>query len=561
MVKKIVYYIFIISLIIPNVWLSIVEPMDFLPSVTNIVLPLGFIWLLMSLSVKLGKSIWLMFPLVFLAAFQFVLLSMFGRSVIAVDMFLNVVTTNGSEVMELLDNLLPVLLLVFLIYLPPLIFGAIYIYKKIILPVDFIRKNMRIAIAISIIGIILLGCCYVFEREQYSVKRDLYPVNAFYNVYLAFDRTMRTARYHDTSSDFRYLPTSSHNLDDREVYIIVIGETSRAANWQLGGYGRKTNPCLSKIDGLLFGQNTLSESNTTHKSVPMLISTVDATNFDTEIYKTKSFISAFKEAGFSTAFISNQRYNHSFIDFFAQESDTVIFIRENQNQMAELVGGNTSHDTDMLPILDEVLAKREPKQLIVIHTYGSHFNYRDRYDRSMAIFKPDDYKEATKSERDKLMNAYDNTIVATDNFIAECINRLDSIDKYQNDGISRQTIGGLLYTSDHGEDIFDNGSSRFLHASPLPTYNQLHVPILIWFTNQYRKEYADIYAIAQNNIVKTISSSRSFCPTALQLAGITSQQCDTSASLLSQGYTSRPYPIYLTDHNEGVKLSDIILDF
>ena len=41
-----------------------------------------------------------------------------------------------------------------------------------------------------------------------------------------------------------------------------------------------------------------------------------------------SWATAFKEAGFRTAFFSNQRYNHSFIDFFGMEADTYDFIKE-----------------------------------------------------------------------------------------------------------------------------------------------------------------------------------------------------------------------------------------
>ncbi len=548
MIRKIFFYIFIISLAIPNVWLSIVEPMGLVASLTNALLPFGVIYLLMTLSPKLGRSIWLLFPLIFLAAFQFVLLSLYGRSVIAVDMFLNVVTTNSTEVMELLDNMLPIILIIVAIYLPPLIAGIIYIRRKTLLPKAFLHLNRRIAIGLSLAGMILLGCCYVVPgKKKYSAKLDLYPVNALYNVYLACDRVVRTANYTKTSADYTFNAVPTHSADEREVYLLVIGETSRAMNWELIGYERHTNPLLSKQKNILVGRNALSESNTTHKSVPMLLSMVDASTFDDEIYRSKSLITAFKEAGFSTAFISNQRYNHSFIDDFGLESDTAVFIREHGGTPTS----KYNYDSDLLPILDTVLAKENNKQLIVLHTYGSHFNYRDRYKNDMARFKPDDYREAMKSERAKLINAYDNTIVATDYFLASCIQRLDSIN-----GV----VGGLLYTSDHGEDIYDNGSSRFMHASPLPTIYQLHVPMIGWFSDEYRNAYPERWAAALENFEKEISTSRSFCPTAIQMAGIMTAKCDTTASMVSSGYRPRVTPLYLSDHNIGVVLSDIIIN-
>ena len=104
---------------------------------------------------------------------------------------------------------------------------------------------------------------------------------------------------------------------------MVIGETSRAANWSIYGYNRNTNPELTKIKGLTAFSHVLTESNTTHKSVPMLMSSVTAHDFNS-IYRQKGIITAFKEAGYRTAFFSNQRYNHSFIDFFGKEADICL---------------------------------------------------------------------------------------------------------------------------------------------------------------------------------------------------------------------------------------------
>ena len=117
---------------------------------------------------------------------------------------------------------------------------------------------------------------------------------------------------------------------------MVIGETSRAANWSIYGYNRNTNPELTKIKGLTAFSHVLTESNTTHKSVPMLMSSVTAHDFNS-IYRQKGIITAFKEAGYRTAFFSNQRYNHSFIDFFGKEADICDFIKEDTGDGLSLI--------------------------------------------------------------------------------------------------------------------------------------------------------------------------------------------------------------------------------
>lgn len=126
-------------------------------------------------------------------------------------------------------------------------------------------------------------------------------MNVCYNVGLAFQRTALTQNYHYTSKDFTFHAQATHPEEKKEVYVMVVGETSRALNWQLYGYERETNPLLVQQSGLVAFPKVLTESNTTHKSVPMLLSDVTACSYDS-IYHRKGIITAFKEAGFRTAF-------------------------------------------------------------------------------------------------------------------------------------------------------------------------------------------------------------------------------------------------------------------
>ena len=122
------------------------------------------------------------------------------------------------------------------------------------------------------------------------------------------------------------------------------------------------------------------------------------------------------------------------------------------------------------PMLQEFIASsNSEKCFIVLHTYGSHFNYRERYPENFRQFLPDDSDNASRHNREKLINAYDNSIVATDALIDETITTLEQLP----DSVS----AAMLFVPDHGEDIFDDGRDRFLHASPSPTYWQIHVPI------------------------------------------------------------------------------------
>ena len=137
------FYLFLFVLIVPNVVLCFTEPLPLVAKIANVLLPLGCYYLIMTLSRNCGKMLWILFLFVFFGAFQIVLLYLFGQSIIAVDMFLNLATTNSSEAMELLDNLLPALITIVILYIPALILGMISIVRKRTLSVGFIRRERR----------------------------------------------------------------------------------------------------------------------------------------------------------------------------------------------------------------------------------------------------------------------------------------------------------------------------------------------------------------------------------------------------------------------------------
>ena len=124
------FYLFLIILIVPNVVLCFTEPMPIVAKVCNVLLPFSIYYMVMSWSRNCGRTFWILFPFLFFGAFQIVLLYLFGQSIIAVDMFLNLVTTNSSEALELLDNLIPAIVIVVLLYIPALAMATVSVIKK-----------------------------------------------------------------------------------------------------------------------------------------------------------------------------------------------------------------------------------------------------------------------------------------------------------------------------------------------------------------------------------------------------------------------------------------------
>lgn len=522
-------------LLVPNLLLTLTESnYSIWAHLTNLLLPAGIYTLLAASSRNIGRTTLFFFPVFLLCGFQIVLIYLYGESIIAIDMFLNVVTSNVKEATELLGNLWIAVLWVCVLYIPPIALAITVLSQKNRTP----RKPRKIALvsglSATLLGIVCLIPCYMYIRN-YTPLRYVFPANVISNIVSAINRTIATSNYQQTASTFSFHVTSTHPDSTKEVYVLVIGETGRADNWELFGYDRPTNPALSARKNLTVFPKTLSESNTTHKSVPLMLTHLGAETFGDSIFQVRGLVKAFDEAGFTTAWISNQQRNHSLIDNFAREAKHIDYILDD---------GQTHYDMELVDRMNRLLdSDKSDKWFIVLHSYGSHFNYRERYPEDFKVFTPEGVSTASVDNRKNLLNAYDNTIVYTDSFIDSVIASLERLD----------IPTAVLYLSDHGEDIFDDERERFLHSSPTPTYWQIHVPFAVWMSEGYESCYPLKSRAVTANKDRNVSSSRSVFHTMMDLAGIISPKFDRNASVVNDAYRE-PRRLYLNDYNEAVEL-------
>ena len=346
----------------------------------------------------------------------------------------------------------------------------------------------------------------------------------------------KTGNYKTSSYDFLYHAQRKQTSDTREVYVLVIGEASRAASWQLYGYDRITNPHLSRRKDITIFRQITTQSNTTHKSVPMILSSIHTSQHD-ELYKRKGLIALFNEVGFTTYFISTQQPQAAMIDHLASDANFVIYAQA------------PYHDGQLVEIMQNVLAEsRSQKIMFVLHSYGSHYSYHQRYPREFAHFLPDDDVAISKKNIEMIRNAYDNSVRYTDYVLNEIISLLEA---------QPNTCSAMLYCADHGEDLLDTDEERFLHSSPTATYYQLHIASVAWFSPLYRTLFADKVeaACANENVPAT---TYSVFHTMADLASIYSPYVNIRASLLSPEFDSAAKRYYLNDHNFAVPLDENI---
>ena len=283
------------------------------------------------------------------------------------------------------------------------------------------------------------------------------------------------------SSTFRFGAHQVTPDETGEIVVMVIGESSRYDRWSLNGYGRLTNPLLAAEPNLVVLSDMVTAVSATRLSVPVIISRKGATQSLKDGFAEKSFLTAYKEAGFKTYWLSNQISFGKFdtpVSVFAREADVIQFLN---------LGGFSSHanfDQVLLEPLKNAVADPAPKKLIVLHTLGSHWNYSQRYPQSFdrwqpSLFGVDKPAYTNRAIKPQLNNSYDNSILYTDWFLANVIGELKQ---------TRQR-STMLYVADHGQTLYDNSCSLAFHGHN--TQFEFHVPAMLWYSEQYEARYPD----------------------------------------------------------------------
>lgn len=310
-----------------------------------------------------------------------------------------------------------------------------------------------------------------------------------------------------------------------EIYVIVVGETSRRRNWSLFGYARRTNPRLEEISSnlVLFNRMTSNATNTI-LSLPLALTRAAPAAREAERSE-KSIVTLLRQAGFSTYWISNQErpaLNTSPITQIALEADHVSFPDDRSQS-----GSADRFDSNLITRLDETLAQlpSEAKAVIFLHMEGSHFSYRQRYPRDFAVF-PDghDPPRALPDRQMQLVDDYDNSILFTDHNLREAI-----------DGLTRcRCKAGLIYFSDHGERLFDNGltDEDFGHGFPDIARQEIEVPFLVWLSSEYQRSDPSVLARLRGN-AKSAAQLHNLFETIVDLTGVDFDNRTATLSLFS----------------------------
>lgn len=390
----------------------------------------------------------------------------------------NLLETDSREVIGLLNARLFFYLLV--LGVAP----AVLLFRLRLTGLGFRRALVQRGAVITGVLLISAGSFAVFGshyasfiREHKSVRYLITPANIVYAASSYLHRASfaaADARVADLESPVQRIapPLPTRPL----LLFLVIGETARSQNFQLGGYARPTNPELTRRDVYYF--NNISACGTsTATSLPCMFSGFGRKAFDAgRAQRHTNLLDALAMAGFRVQW----RDNNSGCKGICARVEGFTYTAAHDNTLCSDRG---CFDEVMLTPLADELSRLQTDSVVVFHQAGSHGPaYSERYPKEYEIFRPVCYgNELSRCTVEEVVNAYDNSIVYTDYNLARQIDMLGAV--------SHSVDSVLIYVSDHGESLGEKG--LYLHGAPFAfaPHQQTKIPLIVWMSEGYRKRF------------------------------------------------------------------------
>lgn len=260
------------------------------------------------------------------------------------------------------------------------------------------------------------------------------------------------------------------------LFVLVVGETARAQNFSLNGYGRQTNPELARR-GVINFPDALSCGTSTEVSLPCMFSSYGRRQYDEEkILTHESVLHVLARAGVQVLWRDNQSGCKGVCDGLPVD-------QLDHAGVEPFCAGDQCLDEVLLSRMDQVLRDRRGNLLVVMHQLGSHGPaYFKRYPAAFRKFQPacesEDLRVCSVAQ---VVNAYDNSLLYTDFFLGKVIDFLAQAQATHDTA--------MLYVSDHGESLGEGG--LYLHGMPyaIAPDVQKHVPFVLWISPAFRSAF------------------------------------------------------------------------
>jgi len=309
-------------------------------------------------------------------------------------------------------------------------------------------------------------------RTHKEIRYLVTPSNIIYGVGKALSESEQIAPEIHHLDDKVHQGATWQNAGDKPLlFVLIVGETARAANFSLSGYQRNTNPNLATKDIIYYSDFTACGTSTAI-SLPCMFSVELHEEFSRKSSAAQeNLLDLIAHAGLDVAWIDN----NSGCKGVCIRMPNIEIKHNSENCDAE-----HCFDLAMLQALENPTSR---DQVLVMHQLGSHGPaYFKQVPDNQAGFSPScDTSQLQDCSHEQIINAYDNTILYTDLFISKAIDRLEELsDRYNT---------AVIYLSDHGESLGENGI--YLHAAPffMAPDEQTKIPMLTWMSDNFADHF------------------------------------------------------------------------
>jgi glucan phosphoethanolaminetransferase (alkaline phosphatase superfamily) len=497
--------------------------------------------LLLALFALFGSRLWiaclLLAPFAILAPLEAFYIGSYHRPTFA-EILATIATTNPRELREYLGGMLPLLVICLAVSLLIALLAAWWSRRSQLHWRPAVRIGiLTLAIATPLTLALVAGVratgsraarWQAGEQKLLAMADEIqygYPFGMFQRV-TEYHRLWKDMREDAARLDtFRFHARRVAVFGRRQVYVLVIGEASRRANWQLFGYDRANNPELTHVPNLVPLPNLDSSWPESITAIPMILTRKPAEDMEYAWWKEASILRAMQEAGFDTWWISNQmpigKYD-SPVSTYAYEAQHTAFL----NHVSWSAPG--SYDEDLLQPLRDAIHDSNGDLFIVLHMMGSHQSYDYRYPEAYRRFRPaeSDPDEGVPA-REHSRNSYDNSILYSDHVLASIIGIL------RNSG----AVTALWYESDHGETLPTPTCTAQGHGHG--THAEYEISALSWYSDAFASAFPTRVAALRANAGKRLMSADTF-ESLIDMAGIDFPGHDSSWSVFSPKWRYHP---------------------
>ncbi|WP_333707569.1 phosphoethanolamine--lipid A transferase [Ottowia beijingensis] len=319
-------------------------------------------------------------------------------------------------------------------------------------------------------------------RNHTQLRYLINPLNSFYAIAIMGRKPIqRSGVAVAPLGEDAHLPALAAGARPPLV-IMVLGETARADHLGLNGYARDTTPRLAQ-ENVVSLRNVWSCGTNTAASVPCMFSNLGREAFENRQTNTEGLVDVLQRAGLAVLWLDNQAGGCKGVCDRVPKVD----YRQLQATAPELCADDECFDEIMLRGLDERIAqlpaeRRARGVVVFMHQMGSHGPaYYKRTPAGFKKFMPECTTNALQQcPREQVVNAYDNTLLYTDHFLASTIDWLKQRDN--------QWAPAMVYLSDHGESLGEN--NLYLHGLPyrFAPDVQKHVPWIFWLSPTFEQQ-------------------------------------------------------------------------